>query len=103
MPSQTTAPQDCAAGVIPAAPWRLKAVSALPGYRLAVTFQDDRTGIIDCSAVTTSPNAGIYSALADPSFFEQVRLELGAITWPNGADLDPAWLYDMLKNRSVPF
>ncbi len=23
-------------------------------------------------------------------------LELGAVTWPNGAGLDPAWLYDQV-------
>ena len=23
-------------------------------------------------------------------------LESGAVTWPNGADLDPAWLYDQV-------
>jgi hypothetical protein len=54
----------------------------------------------------TSSNPGIYAPLANPEFFSQVKIELGALSWPNGADLDPAWLYDNMadeKSWSVPF
>jgi hypothetical protein len=68
---------------------------------------DGRSGIVDCSSVTSSKNPGVYAPLANPEFFAQVRIELGALTWPNGADLDPAWLYDSItadgKSWSVPF
>ena len=30
---------------------------------------------------------------------DQARIELGVITWPNGADLDPDWLHEDI-NRS---
>ena len=106
MPSQTTTQKDRATGVIPAAPWRIKAVSVLPEFRLAVTFCDGRNGIIDCSSIQNSGNPGIYAPLAEPDFFSQVMLELGALTWPNGADLDPGWLHAELadtKSWSVPF
>jgi hypothetical protein len=46
------------------------------------------------SRLVNSNDAGIFSALANPSVFDQARLELGVITWPNGADLDPDWLHD---------
>jgi hypothetical protein len=81
-------------------------VSVLPGHRLALTFRDGSSGIADCSTIRTSKNLGIYAALAAPVFFNQVRIELGVLTWPNGADLDPAWLYENLalnKTWSVPF
>lgn len=106
MPSQTTTQKNPATGIIPAAPWRIKAVSVLPEFQLAVTFCDGRNGIIDCSSILNSSNPGIYAPLADPDFFVQVALELGALTWPNGADLDPGWLYAELKNTkswSIPF
>jgi len=106
VPSQTTTPEDSAAGVTPAAPWRIRAVSLLPDYKMAVTFYDGRNGIVDCASILTSTNPGIYAPLAAPDFFAQVKLELGAPTWPNGADLDPGWLHAELADRklwSVPF
>jgi hypothetical protein len=105
MPNQATAEKDSAAGVSPAAPWRVKAISILPDYRLAVTFNDDTSGIADLSSVTKAKDAGIYSALADPIVFEQATISLGVVTWPNGADLDPAWMYERLREEktwSVP-
>lgn len=93
MPSQTTIQENSAAGVTPSTAWRIRAVSVLPDYRLAVTFCDSRNGIIDCASILTSTNPGIYAPLAAPDFFVQVQLKLGALTWPNGVDLDPAWLH----------
>ena len=106
MPCQTTTEENSTAGVIPAAPWRIQAVSVLPDYRLAVTFRDGRYGIVDCADIKNSHAPGIYAPLAKPEFFAQVTLELGVLTWPNGADLDPHWLYEALQDKktwSVPF
>lgn len=90
---------------VPAAPWRIKVITVLPEYRLALTFMDGTTGVADCASILTARDPGVY-APKTPEFFGQVRLELGALTWPNGANLDPAWLYDKLsdgKSWSVPF
>lgn len=108
MSSQATIQEHSAAGVVPAAPWRLKALSVLPGYRLAVTFRDGTCGIVDLSRVRPEPSHGVFGALADPRLFEQARTELGAVTWSNGADLDPLWMYERIteaedKTWSVPF
>lgn len=106
MPSQTATQENSAAGVIPAAPWRVQAVSVLPDHRLALTFRDGSAGIADFSAIKTTANAGIYAPLANSDYFAQVQIELGVLIWPNGADLDPAWLYENLvidKPWSVPF
>lgn len=106
MSIQTTPETDQAAGVIPAAPWRIKALSVLPDYRLAVTFMDGTNGIVDFSAVLTGKECGIFEALKDKAFFDQVRLDLGVVIWPNGADMDPGWMYEQIKMNkswSVPF
>lgn len=85
----------CAApGVIPAAPWRVKAISVQPGYRLAVTFVDGISGIADLSLLVSAKDAGIFAPLADPAIFDHAQVELGAINWPNDADLDPDWLHE---------
>ena len=106
MPSQTTTEKNSAAGIIHATPWRIQAVTVLPDYQLAISFRDGRKGVVDCSAIKTSDNPGIYAPLTAPDCFAQVKIELGALTWPNGADLDPSWLYDELTDKqlwSVPF
>jgi hypothetical protein len=84
----------------------VKALTVLPDYRLAITFQDGTSGVVDLSTLTTASECGIYEALKDPMVFGQARLELGVVTWPNGADLDPAWMYEQLRLErtwSVPF
>lgn len=106
MPSQTATEENSTAGVTPAAPWRIQAVSVLPNHRLALTFRDGLIGVADFSAIGTTANPGIYAPLADIDFFGQVKIELGVLTWPNGADIDPAWLHESLtsdKTWSVPF
>lgn len=101
MPIEATAETDRTAGMTPGAPWRVKALTVLPGHRLAVTFQDGTQGVADLSSVLTVPECGIYSALKNSALFAQARLELGVVTWPNGADLDPAWMHDeLVKSRT---
>ncbi len=105
MPIEATAETDRTAGITPGAPWRIKALTVLPGHRLAVTFQDGTYGVADLSSVVKAPECGIFCALKDAAFFAEARLDLGVVTWPNGADLDPAWMYDELaksKTWSVP-
>jgi hypothetical protein len=101
MPGETATQENPASGVIPKAPWRVKAVSVLPAYRLAVTFQDDMNGIVDLSAVRTASEAGVYAALSDIGLFEKAYVDLGVVTWPNGADLDPAWMYEQIRKEKV--
>lgn len=110
MSGETIAQKNTATGVtpapVPSAPWRIKALTVLPGYRLTVTFMDGRSGMADFSSIRNANNPGIYAPLADLEYFGQVRLDFGAPTWPNGADLDPAWIYDQLADKrmwSVPY
>ena len=106
MSSTETITQDHhrAAGVTAAA-WRVRAVNVLSNYRLSITWNDGTSGVVDMSALVNSPVAGIYAALKDAQLFQKVSIELGALTWPNGADLDPLWTHEELsKNKtwSVP-
>ena len=99
MSVETNAETNRAPGVVSAAPWRLTAISVQPGFRLAVTFVDGSSGVADLSVLVRSTHAGVFAPLADPTVFERARVELGVITWPNGADLDPDWLHEEI-NRS---
>ncbi len=78
------------------------AARPLPGYRLHLRFEDGVEGDIDVSALVRFE--GVFAALREPGFFEQVRVnpELGAIYWPNGADLDPDVLYSQITGSTLP-
>jgi len=105
MPSETVIQEHRPAGVIAAAPWRVSAVNVQPGYRLSITCNDGTSGVVDMSRLVASEKAGVYAVLKDESVFNKVSVELGVLTWPNGADLDPEWVHEELgKNKtwSVP-
>ncbi|HEX2200843.1 MAG TPA: IS66 family insertion sequence element accessory protein TnpB [Gammaproteobacteria bacterium] len=44
-----------------------------------------------------SPNAGVFAALRDEMLFRQVRLELGAVTWPGEIGLAPDAMYAAIR------
>lgn len=88
-------------GVAAAAPWRVRAASIQAGYQLSITCNDGTNGIVDMSAPVNSPDAGMYAELKDKELFQQVSIELGALTWPNGADIDPSWVHEEIgKNKT---
>jgi hypothetical protein len=87
--------------VIPAAPWRLRALSVLPQWQLAVTFNDGLTGIVDVSVLVQRRDAGVFEALREPAFFAQACLDCGAVTWPNGADIAPDAMYKEIRRSGV--
>ena len=97
MSGQEVPEEDRAPGVTPAAPWRVAAIAVLPGYRMEVEFRDGTRGVADFSTVVRSPKNGIFAALANPEFFARATVECGAITWPNGADMDPAWMHESIR------
>ena len=64
-------------------------VEAVGDYRLRLRFEDGVEDEADLSTVV--PFEGVFAPLRGLSVFAAVRLnpELGAICWPNGADLAP--------------
>jgi hypothetical protein len=72
----------------------------LEGHSVQLVFSDGTEGIADLSDLVGS--GPVFEPLTDPEFFRKVRLnaELGTIEWPNGADVAPEALYDMVKEQS---
>ncbi len=70
-----------AAGITATAPWRIRSVTVLTGYRFSVTCNDGTTGIVDMSQLIFSEKAGIFTA------------------WPNGVDFDPVWLHEEIGKQ----
>jgi len=78
--------------------WRVVKVEALPGFRLAVEFADGVHGVVDLSRELWGP---VFEPLRDPARFAEVGIdELGAVCWPNGADLAPDALHRELASGS---
>ena len=88
-------------GRIASVPWRIRSVTILPDYCLLVICNDGATDIVDMSQLIFSEKAGIYSALKDVQLFNQVRIELGVLTWLNGADIDPVWLHEEIGKNGT--
>ncbi len=99
--SETVAQEHRPAGMTTAAPWRVCSVNVQPGYRLSITCNDGTNGIVDMAALVNSGDAGMYAELRDSQMFQQVNIELGALTWPNGADLDPSWVHEEISNNKT--
>lgn len=72
--------------------------SPLEGHRLCIRFEDGVEGVVDLGTIIGF--RGVFTPLKDPAYFAQVRVDpdLGTVSWPNGADLDP----DVLYGRLVP-
>ncbi|MFT4912440.1 MAG: hypothetical protein ACI9YM_001015 [Brevundimonas sp.] len=61
-------------------------------YRLWLQFTDGLAGEWDFSGLLKDDRP-VARPLHDQSFFEQVFLDFGALTWPNGFDWSPEALH----------
>ena len=70
---------------------RISKVSVLPGYRLALEFDDGVAGTVDLSEAV---GKGVFAIWCDPVVFEQVRIgSSGELVWGDQVDLCPDALY----------
>ncbi len=105
MQDLATAPSDRAARMTPPVvcnqPGDVESVLAFPGYRLQVRFHDGVQGEVDLSRRVHSPNAGVFSALAEPDHFARVGIEFGSVWWPGDIDLAPDAMHAALKAKGL--
>src|ERR1700736_1886947 len=71
-------------------------VKPLGDFNLRVVFSDGSDGVHDFSS-TAARDGEMVQPLKDPAFFARVFVELGALTWPTGCDLDPIALHDRMS------
>jgi hypothetical protein len=105
MQTAAGAQEDRTAELIPPvrthAPWRVAEVEALPGFRLRVRFNDGSAGVVDMAAFVKSTSAGVFAALRDQEVFRQVKVRLGAVSWPGDLDLAPDAMHSALKKHGT--
>lgn len=75
---------------------------AMKSHQLWIQFEDGVNGVIDLKALIAF--TGVFAPLRDQIYFEQVRVnpDLGTVSWPNGADLDPDVLYSIVSGEPLP-
>lgn len=84
-------------------PWRVTSVVVLSNSQLEVTFVDGTTGKVDMRHFLTGSRVDgtVFESLRDPALFAEARVVMGAVQWPNGADLAPDSMYDAIQERCV--
>jgi hypothetical protein len=72
------------------------AAKYIDDYRVSVTFENGKTGIIDFSPYVNS--GGVFKMLVNKDYFKTfyINEDLGTICWPNGADVAPESLYQLV-------
>lgn len=72
-------------------------VKPIKPHRLFVEFADGTKGEIDLSDRLFGP---VFEPLKDWKFFSQAAIdEFGVVCWPNGADLAPDALYQVVSTQ----
>ncbi len=103
MPQAAKSKPDRAASLVPAVrhtvPWRVVRAKPLSGHRLKVSFADGTTGNVALGGFLNGPQIAntVFESLRDPAYFLQARVVLGAVQWPNGAELAPDAMYDAIS------
>jgi hypothetical protein len=71
------------------------AATPRPEHVVRVMFADGEVRGVDLGPLLETE---VFAPLRDPDVFAQVAVddELGTLTWPGGADLDPAVIYAAL-------
>ena len=72
---------------------RLCGAKYVSGYRILLTFDDGKRGVIDLEHELSGE---VFEPLRDVGLFRRFRFdaELDTVVWPTGADLAPEYLYE---------
>ena len=78
---------------------RIQSFEIVEPYALALRFEDDTEQRVDFRPILRGE---LFGPLQDLSIFNAVSLdkEIGIMTWPNGAEFDPATLHDWPRPAS---
>lgn len=74
-------------------------MTALPNFRLHVTFVDGTAGEVVLDKLLERSDIGrtVFAPLREDATFDQAKVVLGTVTWPGGVDLAPDAMYDAIR------
>jgi len=75
-------------------------VNVIYPYILEITFDDGHVGKVNLKKELYGP---VFEPLRDPAFFAKVSVDANSqtVTWPNGADFAPDFLYELTKTAQA--
>ncbi|CAN5235644.1 hypothetical protein BH09BAC6_BH09BAC6_03300 [soil metagenome] len=76
---------------------KVMSVTALPEYKLQITFDDGVSGTIDLKSFV---NNGIFSVLKDEQCFSHVYTNGYSIAWSDELEIDATTIYAEILNKS---
>ena len=82
-------------------PWEVVETKIIGEHVIAVAFSDGLRGNVHMSRLINSKDAGVFERLRDPSVFEQVHIEHGALVWPGEIDLAPHAMHDEIERHGI--
>ncbi|OFW80853.1 MAG: hypothetical protein A2887_02410 [Alphaproteobacteria bacterium RIFCSPLOWO2_01_FULL_40_26] len=71
----------------------------IDGYKIWLTFDDGSAGEIDLTR-SLKNRGGVFRPLRNMEYFKKFKIENDTLSWNNGADLAPEFLYEMLKKET---
>jgi hypothetical protein len=74
----------------------------LGSYRLGVVFSDGSCGVRDFADIVAREGE-MVRPLRSHDYFARVFIEQGALTWPNGYDVDSISLHQEMKEAGLLF
>jgi hypothetical protein len=77
-------------------------VKCLDDFRLELTFDDGRSGVVDCKPIIAK--GGVFDRLRDPEVFKRAKVheELGVIAWDDEIDIAPETAYSLATGSPLP-
>lgn len=77
-------------------------VKCLDGFRVELTFDDGKSGILDCRPIIAK--GGVFDRLRDPEVFKKAKVneELGVVTWDDEVDISPETAYSLATGSPLP-
>ena len=77
----------------------VKKAKYIEEYKIQMTFEDKKTKIVDLKNYL---DGEIFEPLNDINYFKNFKVALNTITWKNGADISPDFLYEILLKSGFP-
>ena len=80
--------------------WDIAKLEYLNDYRLLLTFENGKDGVVDLSSYTERD--GVFSNFSDIDYFRKVYIDHGVLTWPNNVDIAPETIYSLATGEPLP-
>jgi hypothetical protein len=67
-------------------------------YQIELVFNNKKKGVVDLKNTIFTDHREIFKELKDLNKFKKFKIEFDTLSWENGLDLAPEFLYDLLKS-----